>query len=319
MKVLGIISKKSKALVIGIGGGGDVLNAIPVSNFLRSQGLSTILGGLTWQWAWSGMDLHTGPRSIREYSNITPLSDTMGLVNPETKLPSGLYPPEAAVCKILKEDVILLDPTRGVKGIIRDFEILAKTMNIDLFVGVDGGGDSLLSPEDTQVRSPLADTIMLSALAKTKFTSILAVTGLGSDLELGINGTLKKIALVMQLGGYLGAWGVTYEDASALNQVLEKAQIKTHTPRVLLECIRGKYGEKYVVPPLAHEPRKLEYSPIVALIWFLDPRTVCMAVNRIAAEMYETSSLEEAWRIFRDHGFITEIELEKEFLKQIER
>lgn len=38
-----------RALVVGIGGGGDVVGAVPTARFLERHGVETLLGGIPWE------------------------------------------------------------------------------------------------------------------------------------------------------------------------------------------------------------------------------------------------------------------------------
>ena len=44
-----LADEASYALVLGIGGGGDVIGTIPTARYLRWLGLRTLVGGLTWE------------------------------------------------------------------------------------------------------------------------------------------------------------------------------------------------------------------------------------------------------------------------------
>ena len=44
-----LVKESSYALVLGIGGGGDVVGTLPTSRYLRWLGIRTLVGGLTWE------------------------------------------------------------------------------------------------------------------------------------------------------------------------------------------------------------------------------------------------------------------------------
>lgn len=44
-----LLRKSTRALVIGVGGGGDVVGALATARFLEFCGLSVHLGGLPWE------------------------------------------------------------------------------------------------------------------------------------------------------------------------------------------------------------------------------------------------------------------------------
>src|SRR5437660_12822070 len=59
-----LIHASSRALVIGVGGGGDVVGALATARFLEFCGLGFILGGLSWER--SVYDCGPGTRAQRE-------------------------------------------------------------------------------------------------------------------------------------------------------------------------------------------------------------------------------------------------------------
>ena len=84
--------KKSKyAMVIGIGGGGDVVGTIPTSRYLRWLEIPTIIGGLTWERYVN--DPEPGPRKMEEIVDIERLSPTVGLASGKTRTTKGIVLP----------------------------------------------------------------------------------------------------------------------------------------------------------------------------------------------------------------------------------
>src|SRR5262245_24053293 len=61
-----LIRASSRAMVIGVGGGGDVVGALAAARFLEFCGLTFVLGGLSWER--SVFDPIPGPRSLEERS-----------------------------------------------------------------------------------------------------------------------------------------------------------------------------------------------------------------------------------------------------------
>ena len=63
-----LIQTSSRALVIGVGGGGDVVGALAAARFLEFCGLEFVLGGLSWER--SVYDPIPGPRILSEVENV---------------------------------------------------------------------------------------------------------------------------------------------------------------------------------------------------------------------------------------------------------
>jgi hypothetical protein len=136
-----LVKNARHAMVVGIGGGGDVVGAIPTSRYLRWLGIPTLLGGLTWERYVN--DPEPGPRKMEEIIDIELLSPTVGLANERTRTMKGIRFTESAVAEVLREKVALIDLNQGVQGVIKGLNEAMRKLGIDLFIGIDVGGDVL--------------------------------------------------------------------------------------------------------------------------------------------------------------------------------
>ena len=84
-----LLRSARRALVIGVGGGGDVVGALVTARFLEFCGLEFRLGGLSWER--SVYDPIPGPRSLDEVENVRSLHRRAWLANAETKTNTGVY------------------------------------------------------------------------------------------------------------------------------------------------------------------------------------------------------------------------------------
>ena len=71
-----------RALVLGIGGGGDVVGALAVARLCESLGTPFVLGGVAWERF--AIDPHPGPRAMAEIRGGRPLGDAAVLAGPQT-------------------------------------------------------------------------------------------------------------------------------------------------------------------------------------------------------------------------------------------
>src|SRR3954451_13535250 len=76
-----------RALVLGIGGGGDVVGALAVARFCESLGTPFALGGVAWERF--AIDPHPGPPAIAEIRGGEPLGVGAVLAGPETATVEG--------------------------------------------------------------------------------------------------------------------------------------------------------------------------------------------------------------------------------------
>src|SRR6266508_1402733 len=83
-----LIRASSHALVIGVGGGGDVVGALAVARFLEFCGLKFALGGLSWER--NVYDPIPGPRQLSEVRNVRVLHPFAWMANSESQTDTGV-------------------------------------------------------------------------------------------------------------------------------------------------------------------------------------------------------------------------------------
>ena len=109
------------------------------------------------------------------------------MANRETQTKAAVYFAESRMAAFLAKDVLLVDISGGVQGVVAGVERAIEELQTDLLVGLDVGGDSLARGTEPGLRSPLADSVMLAAfveLEKRGYRVLWGVFGYGSDGEL---------------------------------------------------------------------------------------------------------------------------------------
>lgn len=302
-----IIRTCSRALVIGVGGGGDVVGALAAARFLEFCGVQFRLGGLSWER--SVFDPVPGPRSLSEVEEVRPLHPYAWLANPNSRTFTGVPFAESRMAGIIGRDILLIDINGGVKGVVEGLEAAQNEFQTDLLVGVDVGGDSLAQGDEPGLRSPLADSIMLAAWAELEQRGqrvLWAVFGYGSDGEMTTEEIENALHKVAEAGGLLGAWGLTNKIVSELEQVVQK--VPTEASAIPLECARGAWGEKRI----RQDQRRVRLTPLTTLTFFLSPGAIYRTLSRPARALSHSASLEEANDALHSIGLKTELDLERE-------
>jgi hypothetical protein len=105
------LAAASRVLVIGIGGGGDVVGALAAAEAARALGTDAVVGGLTWERR--PVDPLPGPRHLREITGAQPLHAAVALAGPHTTGPGGFRFCEADMAAFLGEPTVLVDPNPG--------------------------------------------------------------------------------------------------------------------------------------------------------------------------------------------------------------
>jgi len=291
-----------RALVYGIGGGGDVVGTIPTARLLEAQGVETILGGIPWERG--VIDPTPGPYSLDEIDDVDRVSDTVGLATGATRSHDGVEFAETQVAAHYDEPVALVDITDGPEAVAAGIEAACDALDVDFVVGVDAGGDALARGGEPGIRSPIADAIGVAALADMSTPRMLGVYGWGSDGELTPEELDGSLATVAGAGGLIGAWGLTPQTLAELDDLL--AVVETEASRLPVEAARGDLGERTI----RDGDRTLRLTAASVGTLYFDPSPVAAASDLVAA-VEDARSLEAAHQALREAGYVTELAIER--------
>lgn len=301
-----LIRASSRALVVGVGGGGDVVGALAAARFLEFCGVEFVLGGLSWER--SVYDPIPGPRKLSEVRNVRVLHEYAWMAGSDSQTNTGVPFAEARMAAVHGKEVLLVDINGGAPGAVDGLEAAMKELKTDLLVGLDVGGDSLAQGGEPGLRSPLADAIMLAAFAEleTRGHRVLwGVFGYGSDGELSgeeIEAALGKLA---GAGGLLGAWSLTPKIAAELELVIKA--VPTEASAIPAHCFRGALGEQKI----RGGQRSVKLTPLTALTFFMSVTKLYETLSRPARAVRQCATLEAANDALHAIGIGTELDFER--------
>ena len=114
-----LLSAARRPLVLGIGGGGDVVGALATAEACRLYaGAEPVVGGVSWERR--VVDPEPGPRSIAEIEGARELGPAVLAASADTRVRgSGVRFAEARMAELLGEETVLVDVTRGPREIGR--------------------------------------------------------------------------------------------------------------------------------------------------------------------------------------------------------
>src|SRR5262249_30164162 len=158
------IAASSRALVLGIGGGGDVVGALALARLCEQLGTEFVLGGVSWERY--AIDPHPGPRPIAELRDVESLAPAVALAGPATSTPGGLRLSEARLAAHLGRPTVLVDINPGPDVAADSIVAAARALDCDLAIYVDVGGDVLAHGDERGLSSPLCDAVLLAAAAR---------------------------------------------------------------------------------------------------------------------------------------------------------
>jgi hypothetical protein len=299
------IQAADRALVLGIGGGGDVVGALAVARLCESLGTPVALGGVAWERF--AIDPHPGPRSLADVRDTEPLGDGAGLANAETATVDRVRFAESGVAAHLGTATALIDVTGGATRAARGIAAAMERLDCDLLVGVDVGGDVLARGGEPGLASPLCDAVMVAAMLETRSPAdpLLTVIGAGCDGELSPSQVLDRVAALGRAGAGLGTCGISPEIASELERVAEI--VPTEASLMVARCARGETG----TIPIRGGLRQVELGPVGALVFGFDAAGASAELP-LAEAVKGTKGIEEARAALADLGVRTELDYERD-------
>ena len=294
-----------RALVLGIGGGGDVVGALAVARRCEELRTPFVLGGVAWERL--PIDPVPGPRALSQIVGADPLGPCAVLAGPRTATAQGGRFSESHMADHLGAPTVLIDITEGPAGIAEAVGSAAGLLGCDLVIYVDIGGDALATGTEPGLGSPLCDALMIAgALAlQGRLDSVLTVLGAGCDGELELDEVLGRVAALAAAGAWIGSSSVRASVADEIERAAELAG--TEASMQVVRCARGETG----VAEIRGGRRQVPLSPIGALGFSFDLHAAAAELPLVQA-VAGTESLEAARDALAAIGVRTELDYERE-------
>lgn len=299
-----LITNTKKALLIGIGGGGDIVGTLPTAGLFKMFGIQCYFAGLPWER--SVIDPVPGPRSYEQVRNIKKFNEWIWIANPETCTDKGIKFAESLFSGLIKNDVYLIDLSCGTRGISAGLEDLTGKLDIDLIVGIDVGGDCISFGNEPGLQSPLADSMMVAALYNLSgsIKTVIGLFGCGSDGELSFNELENSLSTIANHGGYYGAWGITGNILKKMQRAV--AIIPTEASRVGVNASVGELNSSKI------RSGTMEIEPVFSsnVTYYLSTSVIYENISVTARKVRYTKTFDEANLELNRFGLTTEYDLE---------
>jgi hypothetical protein len=310
-----LLSRCRRPLVLGIGGGGDVVGALATAEACRVHGAEPVVGGVTWERR--PIDPKPGPRAESEIEGGRRLAPGVLAASAGTRVrESGVVFAESRMAELLGEDTVLVDATLGPAQLADGVAAAAHSLDVDLIVFVDVGGDALAHGDEPGLASPLCDALLLAAAARlaerAAAPAVLGgIFGIGCDGELTPPEVLERLAEVGASGGLAGARGLTPAVAARLSEAVKV--VPTEASAQALRCFHGQIGQSAI----RQGRRTVELSPAGALTFYFDPVAALRSAARLAAAVTDARDLDHANEILHGLGVYTELDYERDALHTV--
>jgi len=296
-----------RALVLGIGGGGDVVGALAIARAIEAGGAEAELGGAAWERFSMDPD-HPGPRPLESLLGIERIGGTAAaLCGAEGRTPEGARLAEAGVAAHLGRPTVLIDVNGGPRSAAEGIAAAASRLDCDLVVLLDVGGDVLAEGGEPGLASPLCDAVMLAAaeFIPTRLNVLGCAFGSGCDGELTPSEVLGRVAVLARDGAWLGTLSPSPEAAREIVDVA--STVPTEASLMAARSALGDLGPA----PIRGGRREVELGPVGALAFVFDPKVAIGGAAPLAALVAGASSIEEARLALEAEGIATELDYER--------
>jgi hypothetical protein len=294
-----------RALILGIGGGGDVVGALAAAEAARALGTDAVVGGITWERR--PVDPIPGPRRLDEITGAERIHEVVALAGPDTRGPGGFAFCEADMARFLGEPTVLVDPNAAVATIAEGIDAAAERLGCDLVGVLDVGGDVLAHGDEPGLASPLADAVLLAAASRTRTEAIGLLFGAGCDSELRPEEVAERLAEVAEAGGDLGELELTPAALDRVEAALK--MVTTEASAMAVRCARGETG----TATIRGGRRTVRLTPLGGKVVAFDCEAAIGSAARLARAVRDAGSLDEANEILHGLGVRTELDLERDW------
>jgi hypothetical protein len=307
-----LLRQARRPLVIGMGGGGDVVGALATAEMCRHyDGADPILGGLAWERR--PIDPLPGPRSVAEIEHGDELAPGIMLASAETRVREReVYFAESRMAAFLDRPTVLITLDRGPAHVASSLSQVIRTLDRDLVVFIDVGGDVLAQGPEPGLRSPLGDALMLAAAARLQRQGqpvLGGIFGIGCDGELSPSEVLIALGELAAAGGLTGARGLTEVVAARLEEAVRLVPTEASAQAV------KAFSSPAETASIRGGVRSIERTATAAVTFYFDVSVAYQTMGRLAQALDDATSLDEANDALHALGVRSELDLERDALR----
>jgi hypothetical protein len=293
LPILEHLAAARSVLLAGMGGGFDILGAIPLLVRFREEGKAVHLASLSFS---------PHPPRIAKASGLGEF-DPVPVVHDAAR--HAVYFPELHLAQWLREE-LGLDATiwcfrrSGVQPLFQGYRKLVSELQIDAIVLVDGGVDSLLRGDEALPGTILEDFVTLAAVSELTEvdTRLIGCLGFGTEREVCHAQALESIAALAASGGFRGSCSLVpaMPEVQAYSRAVEWINSRPQQdPSVVhsstASAIQGHFGDYHATERT--QGSRLWINPLMAMYWFFTVEAVAER-NLIVSQLLGTETRQEA-------------------------
>jgi hypothetical protein len=295
LPILDRLKSCQNLLIAGMGGGFDLFCGLPIYFELLRRGQRAHLANYSFAPA----------PLLRRREGLT---DTLVEVTADVKGPAVAFP-ELSLTRWFRERrgeeaPIWCFAKTGPRRLRADYRALVDHLGIDGILLVDGGVDSLLRGDETEVGTLIEDATSMVAVNALEHVPLrlIACIGFGAERDMVHAQVFEDIAALAAADGFLGSCSLVRQMEAY--QAYEEAVTFVHSvpfqdPSIInasiLSAVRGHHGDYHLTQKT--KGSRLWISPLMPVYWCFEFAAV-VERNLFLAEIMETDSFMEAATAF---------------------
>ncbi|RLG79401.1 MAG: hypothetical protein DRO10_00195 [Thermoprotei archaeon] len=292
--------------VVGAGGAGDIVSAYVTCRVLEDLfGVSRCIPvAVLWErWV---LDPFPGPIPREALKGVRD-SDCVWLRHDSwVERPGYRFVPQASIiARHAGVDVPGIVADEGLSGFKKCLKEVTDS-GYRHVMALDVGGDILAEGHEEWLWSPLTDALTLAAVAD--LDSSVGVLAPGADGELPAWYVLERIEEAAELGGYLGSIGLWRDHVRIYEEILPHT--KTEAGLIPYKALKGEMRKNHI----REGSREVDINPTSPIIYILTTQAT-LKLNKLANQLKNTETLQQANQTAHKLQIPTELDLEKEIAK----
>lgn len=284
-----------RSLFVAAGGGGDVIAASILRRKLNGPDDRTPVVSYSWDRLF--IDPLPGPRNPSWFRHLTPVGRHNHLVTARSTVLPPAFSLLPRLARELTQAFYLLDPRRGAIGMRQQLRELVRSGAAERVYVVDSGGDIVARGDEDELRSPLADSLVLAATDGLDVPVDVLVTAAGLDGELSPDHVRDT---VVRLRGDVDWSRVEAADIAWLDML--SAWHPSEVNGLLMAAARGFEGSVEI----RDAALRVEVTAASATVHRCDQQAL-VAHNHLTKSMLESTSLADAERGLLQHRDYSEL------------
>jgi len=304
---MGIATMNSQdALIVALGGGGDIIAAYLLGDLLAKRGLRPVFASLAWERFVK--DPQPGPRRPGELTGVELVDRSLGKSSAACSFTSGARTNQGFLSANLgMSENYLLDAWGGVRSLTEGLAILDRMFAFTEVWGIDVGGDVLANCPSPMLSSPLADAMMLAALASVYPSAFIAVVAPGLDGEMPQT-LCDQLIRSHYRSGMIVDWRIFDRRAIDLVATLfDRRELDSDVTAAVVRSYQGLSGRLLMRRAGVIVNMGLSCLPIAVY----RASDMHARVNALSPHLLPTESLDEASQVVTSLGYQSELEHER--------